>query len=170
MNPLVIDFAPRPQRTALLTGAAFAIAAFSCSAALWEYQSSVVKAQPDDEVQAQQARPVSPASDPSLSLEHVESINQAIGRLNLPWRDLFAAIETRLTGTIALIALEPDSTTHKLKVVAEAKTSDDMVDFWQSLVEDNRFVQVTLTKHEINELDPNRPVRFVLEAQWREGS
>ena len=94
------------------------------------------------------------------------AVNKAIEQLNLPWRDLFDAMESATPANIALIAIEPDAKKHVLKATAEAKTSDDMIGYIEQLKRQEFFGSVLLTKHEINEQDPNKPVRFQLEARW----
>jgi Tfp pilus assembly protein PilN len=96
------------------------------------------------------------------------AVNTAIGQLNLPWRDVFDAIEAATPPAIALLALEPDAKKHLLKGMAEAKTSDDMIAYMETLKQQAFFADVVLTKHEINGQDPNRPIRFQFEAHWRE--
>ncbi|MGZ5819748.1 MAG: PilN domain-containing protein, partial [Burkholderiaceae bacterium] len=96
------------------------------------------------------------------------AVNNAIQQLNLPWRDLFSAIESATPSTIALLAIEPDAKKHVLKATAEAKTSDDMIGYIEQLKKQGLFSNVLLAKHEINEQDPNKPIRFQLEAEWIE--
>lgn len=96
------------------------------------------------------------------------AVNKAIEQLNLPWRDLFDALESATPNSIALIAIEPDAKKHVLKAIAETKTSDEMIGYIEQLKKQPFFGNVILTKHEINDQDPNKPVRFQLEAVWVE--
>jgi hypothetical protein len=98
------------------------------------------------------------------------AVNKAIEQLNLPWRDLFNAIESATPATIALLAIEPDAKKHVLKATAEVKASDDMVGYVEQLKKQGLFSNVLLTKHEINAQDPNKPIRFQLEAEWIEAA
>lgn len=93
-------------------------------------------------------------------------VNAAILQLNLPWRELQDAVLAATPRTVALLAMEPDPRKRTLKITAEAKSSDDMVDYVAALKEQDSFSGVVLTRHEINEQDPNRPLRFQLEATW----
>ena len=104
----------------------------------------------------------------SISELQGSAVNGAISQLNLPWRDVFDAIEAATPATIALLSLEPDAKKHLLKGMAEAKTSDDMIAYVASLKQQPFFSHVALTRHEINAQDPNRPLRFQFEAQWSE--
>ncbi|MYM91693.1 hypothetical protein GTP91_31515 [Rugamonas sp. FT82W] len=93
-------------------------------------------------------------------------VNGAIMQLNLPWRDLQDAVAAATPRSVALVAMEPDPRKQALKITAETKTSDDMVAYVAELKQQELFSGVVLTRHEINEQDPNRPLRFQLEATW----
>jgi len=94
-------------------------------------------------------------------------VNSAIGQLNLPWRDLQDAVLAATPRQIALLALEPEPRKQLLKLTAEAKSSDDMVAYVAQLKQQELFSSVTLIRHEINEQDANRPLRFQVEAIWQ---
>jgi Tfp pilus assembly protein PilN len=53
-----------------------------------------------------------------------------------------------------------------LKISAEAKNADDMIDYIEQLKQQEFFVGAALSRHEINDADPSRPIRFQVEAQW----
>jgi Tfp pilus assembly protein PilN len=107
------------------------------------------------------ATPVTPISELQAS-----AVNSAVLQLNLPWRSLHDAIAAATPPEIALLALEPDARHRSIKITAETKTSDAMIAYIESLKEQELFTAVTLTRHEINELDQNRPIRFQLDAEW----
>ena len=87
-------------------------------------------------------------------------------QLNLPWRALHDAIGAATPPAIAMLALEPDARKRSMRITAEAKTSDAMIDYVEELKRQELFADVVLTRHEINEQDANRPIRFQIEAQW----
>ena len=107
------------------------------------------------------AVPRTPISEPQAA-----SVNSAVMQLNLPWRALHDAIGAATPASIAMLALEPDARRRSIKITAEAKTSDAMIAYVEALKEQELFNGVALTRHEINELDPNKPIRFQLEAEW----
>jgi hypothetical protein len=108
------------------------------------------------------------AAQPRIGEAQAQAVNAAVLQLNLPWRALQDAVEQATPKRIALIALEPDPRRRGMKITAEAKTSDDMIAYIEQLKGQELFGAgaVTLLRHEISELDPNRPIRFQLEAQW----
>lgn len=115
----------------------------------------------------QQARkqPVAPPAE-TISTLQAKAVNEVVSRLNLPWRDVFQSIEAATPATIALLELAPDAERHALKGMAEAKTSDDMLTYIARLGEQPFFSSVQLTRHELNEQDPNKPIRFQFTAEW----
>lgn len=102
----------------------------------------------------------------ALPPRQIDAVNRSVRQLNLPWQPLLAAIEERLSEHVTLLSLEPDASARLLRLQAEAKSADDMVDFVEALNGDERFVSARLTRHEINDSDRNRPYRFFLEAEW----
>ncbi|MGJ9420321.1 PilN domain-containing protein [Massilia sp. CMS3.1] len=115
---------------------------------------------------AAQAAVRAPAA-PLLTAAQASAVNAAILQLNLPWRDLHDAIKAATPASVALLALEPDAKRRVLRVTAEARSSDDMLAYVERMQNVAWFAGVALTRHEINDQDPNRPIRFQFEAQWR---
>jgi hypothetical protein len=115
--------------------------------------------------QTRQAALVKDAPSPAM----VSAINGAIGQLNLPWPQLFGALEAVKPKSIAILQLEPDVQRNVLKLVAEAKTLDEATEFVGLMQQHALFAQVNLVKHELYDKDPNRPYRFQIEAVWRKG-
>jgi Tfp pilus assembly protein PilN len=102
-----------------------------------------------------------------LSPAQIEAINRAIRQLNLPWDQLFTEVERRLDSRVALLALEPDANRRILRLHGEAKSAEDMLGFVKALGESTFLNDAILARHEVNEADRNRPLRFVAEARWR---
>ncbi|MET3134887.1 Tfp pilus assembly protein PilN [Oxalobacteraceae bacterium GrIS 1.11] len=178
MTRMRIDFArPSLWRTlyhvhpAAWAGAALGLA-LCVSAALAGYQ--LLEQQRGRAAQAllararQAARQVVPATVAKVPIEpaRAAAVNAAILQLNLPWRDVQDAVAAATPATVALLALEPDARKHALKIGAETKTSEAMIAYIEALKEQEFFTSVVLSRHEINEQDPNRPIRFQIEAQW----
>ena len=95
------------------------------------------------------------------------AVNASVQQLNLPWRGLHDAVQAATPATIALLALEPDARKSSVRITAEAKNSDDMIAYVEALQRVEWFTTVLLARHEINEQDANRPIRFQIDAQWR---
>ena len=125
------------------------------------------------ELAARSARVAAPlavqavARAPLATPAQAGAVNAAIRQLNLPWRDLHDAVRAATPATVALLALEPDAKRRVLRITAEARSSDDMLAYVERMGALDWFEGVALTRHEINEQDPNRPIRFQFDAQWR---
>jgi hypothetical protein len=104
---------------------------------------------------------------PAIPEAQARAVNAAIGQLNLPWRALHDAVQAATPPSVALLAFEPDARKHTLRITAETRGSDEMFDYVRALQEQEGFSSVTLARHEINDQDPNRPIRFQIDAQWR---
>ena len=102
-----------------------------------------------------------------ISETQASAVNGAIAQLNLPWNEVFEALEAATPQTIALISLEPDARRNSVKGIAESKDSDDMVRYIEQLKKQPYFKNVFITMHDINQLDPNKPLRFQFEAYWQ---
>lgn len=179
MTRLDIDFAPPGWRRSLHRVPAWAwlagalglaltvTAAYSGSAALQRQQLREGQLQ-----RAQQrvlAATLGPAPAPQMAIAPAQAaaVNAAILQLNLPWRDLQDALASATPPAIALLALEPDARKRVLKITAETTGSDAMVAYIAQLKRQELFgSRVQLLRHEINALDPNKPLRFQLEARW----
>ena len=163
---LMIDFSPRRVRISvrglvLLCGAllALSVAGWSCFVEIDAAQKASKQRQTEKRKHVQERVTLSP--------EKTEAINRAIRQLNLPWEDLFAAVESKLNDQISLLSLEPDAANHLLRIQGEAKSADDMLDFVTSLNDKSYFGNASLLRHEIVDNDHNKPIRFIVEASWR---
>lgn len=171
MTPLQIDFGTRPRFRNPVAIGFIAAGCLLALAATWEYW--VTEDEATDLAQRAESLRLSAAQqqqklmrpEPKLSSQTVDAINRAITRLNLPWEAVFTALEADLPQDVALLEIVPGSR-RSLRLVAESPTPESMTNFIEKLTENGYLAEVTLVKHEINEQDPNRPIRFVLEAQW----
>lgn len=177
-RPMQIDFAPRSLRRSLfhIHPAVLALAGVGlllCAGAVFGYWR-LLEQQREREHQLQHmrervavlsARPVE-VTKVAIPEAQASFVNGAILQLNLPWRELQDAVLAATPRNVALLAMEPDPRQRILKITAETKNSDDMVAYIEALKEQESFSGVLLSRHEINEQDPNRPLRFQLEATW----
>ncbi len=112
------------------------------------------------------APPTSLAEMQKLKVE-VNSANDVLLQMGLPWDALFQTMESADNDNIALLAIDPDSKKGKLKITGEAKNFDSLLEYIRILQKKNFFTGVYLQHHQIQELDPEKPIRFTLDASWQ---
>lgn len=90
----------------------------------------------------------------------------ALQRLSLRWDDLFSALESARAGGVALLAIEPDPGKSIVKLTAEARSAEDMLDYVERLQAVGGLADVVLASHQLKASDPLQPLRFVVVASW----
>ncbi len=179
MRRMRIDFAPPGWRRALyrlrpaaLLGAALGLGL--CLGAGWMAWDMAQQRQAREArllaIQRQAAalsRAPAAVAQVAIPEAQAQAVNAAIMQLNLPWNDLQDAVAAATPNSVALLALEPEARKQLLKITAEAKGAEEMVRYVEELKQQEFFVAAALLRHEINEQDPNRPIRFQAEVQWR---
>lgn len=179
MRPMRIDFAAPGWRRALYRAHPVVLAAAAAGTLLLlagvglgmqAAQRQALRAQALHAQQRSAAAAVRvPARQPETAIPEAQAlaVNAAILQLNLPWRQLQDAVAGAASPAVALLALDPDPRKQTLKITAEAKNSDDMVGYIEQLKQQEFFAGAALLRHEINDQDPHRPLRFQVEVQWR---
>lgn len=176
-----IDFAPPSLRRTLFRAppqAAYLVPAILalCIPALVTAQRYLERQEELDALQAAlaargAAAAPAPAAAPAapkvaVTPAQANAVNAAVMQLNLPWRDLAAALSEATPPSVALLALEPDARRRTVRITAETRGSDDMLAYVARLQAEAWFSSVALVRHEIVEQDPNRPLRFQVSVQW----
>ncbi|MGJ7917495.1 PilN domain-containing protein [Massilia sp. LXY-6] len=179
MKKVRIDFAPpslargvlwasRPTWAVVLMLAATGVTLVLACTGLQRQQRGLEQLRTMVRIPTQAPPPGVVAARPPVPEAQAGAVNAAVLQLNLPWRALHDAVQAGTPANIALLALEPDAKKSTVRITAEAKSSDDMIAYVEQLQKVEWFSAVSLARHEINDQDPNRPIRFQLDAQWRE--
>lgn len=104
--------------------------------------------------------------DPAKMTEAFKYSDHVIRQLNLPWGRLFLKLEKARGDHVALLAIEPDANSNKIRVVGEAKDYLAMIDYVRGLSQGGELQSVYLLEHKMDEQNPDQPIRFSLEASW----
>jgi hypothetical protein len=99
-------------------------------------------------------------------LLEVAQANQVVRQLSHPWNSLFLAVEESGGEGIALLSLEPDPHKGMVMIGGEAKDLEALLTFVRQLTSREVFGNVFLRNHEIQQADPQKPLRFSLLAEW----
>jgi Tfp pilus assembly protein PilN len=103
---------------------------------------------------------------PQKLAEVMKFSNHTIHQLNLPWNILFIQLEKAKSDGVALLGVEPNTNSSVIKVVGEAKDYASMLKYVRSLSEQGVLHGVYLIDHKMDDQNPDRPIRFSLEASW----
>lgn len=96
----------------------------------------------------------------------VKTGNRVIRQISFPWDDLFHDIEASVTENVALLSVEPDPEKREIRITAEAKDFNAMLDYESRLDTISLFENAHISNHQLQLQDPQRPVRFIATAQW----
>ena len=113
------------------------------------------------------SRPLTEQAAQAQTLEVVQA-NRVVRQLSQPWNALFKAVEASGGESIALLSLEPDLQKGMVKIGGEAKDLDALLKYVRQLSRREVFGNVFLQHHEIQQADPEKPLRFFLLAEWKE--
>lgn len=160
---------PRQVLIALGLGALFAGAAISWQ---WLRLAQQIDAANNAIVRVRQEMGLRtpPRAPLRLSEPEIIAINNAVGQLNTAWPALLDAFESVATADIALLQIEPDHRRRLVKGLAEAKNHQHMLAYLAAIGATRPFVNAMVSKQEVNEKDPNRPLRFMFEALLDDGA
>ncbi|MHA6194984.1 pilus assembly protein [Pseudomonas wadenswilerensis] len=177
MRPLRLDF--QPQRRAVPLGwgllAAGGLLALVCLAGQWYLGSQIAdqqghlhttrRALTGDNDSALDASPAQ-TREQAQNLAEMRKVAQQLRR---PWERLFATLESLPRKDIALLSLTPDARKGQLRLTAEARDLEAMLDFHRRLEASDELSDVSLLNHEIVVGVAEHPVLFNLSATWEIG-
>lgn len=87
-------------------------------------------------------------------------------QLHLPWSELFRELENSISNDVTLLGVEPDPARGALHLTAEARNFEEMLAFEKRLRALPIFRDMHIVNHQVQIQDSQKPVRFVLNAQW----
>ncbi len=97
--------------------------------------------------------------------EEIRDANAVIERLNVPWDALFRDLEAVSGEGVALLAIQPDAASRKVRIAGEARKLEAVLAYVERLEARDGLSNVYLLAHEMRDAPP-RPVAFTLTAQW----
>lgn len=155
----------RTRRAA--TGMTLAAVA-ACAVLAWEaWDAATQLAHTRLELQAAQRRNATPRprTEAKPAPADRQGWNRIARQLNTPWPALLDALESGTPDHVALVSIEPDARQSSVRIQAEAKQLDALLEYAQQLAAAPLFQHVSLAKHETNEQDSNKPVRLTIDAR-----
>jgi hypothetical protein len=113
------------------------------------------------------------AEVPESARRSVDEVEAAMAELATPWGRLLSELEAAAAesrDSVALLEVEPDRESHRVRIVAESRTLPAAVAFAERLERSEVLRYPLLDSHEVQVKDRYRPVRFQVTASWRAGT
>lgn len=104
-----------------------------------------------------------PAPEALADLKRAQGV---LRRLAAPWNALFAEVEGAVGPNVALLGIQPDAAGARVTLNAEANSLREAVLFAERLNAGRVLSEAVLGGHAVRAQDPQRPVRFTVEARW----
>lgn len=114
-------------------------------------------------------RPPSVHASETIDPRTAKVVGNIARDLDVPWSAMLSALENARAKDVSLIGIEPSAARHLIRITAESKSLEPMLDYVNALHSD-AFTQVTLSSHQDEPQTPGDPIRFVIQAQWKVGS
>lgn len=173
MRPLSINFAPRGHRVADRIGYAMLFVAIAAGALLsWHRAELIDTFEAGEAERTRLGRSQKPVGSPQaladrdLQRAEMRFARRVIEQLDAPWHVLFAAIESTYEEDVTLLGIEPEPERREVRLLLESKDTQAMLAYLRQLRASPVLREVWLVNHQINALDPLRPVRFSISARW----
>lgn len=99
--------------------------------------------------------------------ERMKNARATLRQLTLPWPELIESLERSAMKEIALLHIQPDAQQRLLRLTAEARSQELMMEYLRRLSDAGRLAEVHLLSHQVREDDPLRPIQFSLQASFR---
>lgn len=99
--------------------------------------------------------------------EQVKNAEAVVRQLALPWALLIHALEEAATKDVAILQLQPDAQQRLLKITAEARDNDAMLEYLRKLAAAKALFRVHLLSHQVQSEDPQRPIQFSVQAWFK---
>lgn len=99
--------------------------------------------------------------------EQVKNTEAVVRQLALPWALLIYALEEAATRDVAILQLQPDAQQRLLRITAEARDKEAMLEYLRRLMAAKAFFNVHLLNHQVQIEDPQRPIQFSVQTSFR---
>jgi Tfp pilus assembly protein PilN len=99
--------------------------------------------------------------------EQVRNAEAIVRQLTLPWAMLIQTLEEAAISDVAILQLQPEAQQRLLRVMAEARNQEAMLEYVRRLAGTQTLLNVHLVNHQIQLEDPQRPIQFSVQATFK---
>jgi len=107
------------------------------------------------------------ARSPQRLEEEAKRVEAVLRQLALPWGAIIESVEGATTADVALLQLQPDAQLRQLRLGAEARSQQAMLEYLRRLAAARALGEVHVVSHQVQTEDPHRPVRFTVQASLK---
>ena len=107
------------------------------------------------------------ARSPQTLEAEAKRVDATLRQLALPWGSIIESVESANTRDVAILQLQPDAQRGQLRLGAEARTQQAMLDYLQRLAAARGLADVHVVNHQVQVEDPYHPVRFTVQASLK---
>jgi Tfp pilus assembly protein PilN len=99
--------------------------------------------------------------------EQLKNAETVVRQLALPWAVLVQTLEEAAINEVAILQLQPEAQQRLLKITAEARTNDAMLEYLRRLAAAKTLSGVHLLSHQVQTEDPQQPIQFSVQARFK---
>ena len=176
MRLLELDYVVRP---AWANPKGLLMLAVSAALAIWSYTYYFDYAEKNEVLHSQltrlertETRLAGHAKLDDTQMQQLQSetkrANEVVDQLALPWSQLFKTVEAASYEKVALLGIQPDAQKRVVTIEAEGRDMPSAVEYANRLGRDGSLSGIYIINHQVQEEDPDRPIRFSVQAVWRE--
>lgn len=99
--------------------------------------------------------------------EQTKGVETVVRQLALPWAALVESVEGAAHPDVALLQLQPDAPQRLLRLSAEAKDREAMLEYVRRLGQAKLLHEAHLVSHQVQSEEPRRPIQFAVQAAFR---
>lgn len=99
--------------------------------------------------------------------DELKDADAVLRQLALPWASIVRAVESSATADVALLQMQPDARERQVRLGAEARSEQAMLEYLRRLKGTQLLDDVHLASHQVVADDPQRPIQFTVLARLR---
>ena len=99
--------------------------------------------------------------------EEAKSAEAVLRQLSLPWSAIIETVEKAATADVAILQMQPDAQQRQLRLAAEARTQEAMLEYVRGLVAAKSLANAHVVSHQVQVDDPQRPIQFTVQASLK---
>ncbi|HZR02227.1 MAG TPA: hypothetical protein VFA81_03530 [Burkholderiales bacterium] len=172
---IYVDFA-RPRGTFTRLGVFLLITGLVAASLTFLQHRAVTAELTAQEAKVEQLRSISHRSLASIGererdtpevRDQIKKANDVLAEMNIPWTELFRAVESAQTSDVAILTLQPDPRGRTVQINAQARDLGVVLDYMKRL-QVTKLRDVVLATHEVKVREAGQPVEFAVVARWKE--